>query len=211
MGLPKKREKKEKETKKKADKKKKDETTTGFKGIVRIAGKDMKGEVLLKRAVLRIAGVGATLGASVIRVLSSELSIPGTTQVGNLSDDQISKIDNVLFNLHDHNVPKFLLNRQKDKLGGKDIHAVMNDLDFVFRQDIESEKKLFTWKGYRHAFGQKVRGQRTRNTGRRGMAVGVLRKTIQAAAAAAKATDQKPGAAKEAAAPKADEPSAKKK
>lgn len=63
----------------------------------------------------------------------------------------------------------------------------MNDLAFAQRQDIEREKKLYTWKGYRHAYGKKVRGQRTRNTGRKGMALGVLRKTILGAAQAQKA------------------------
>jgi small subunit ribosomal protein S13 len=60
---------------------------------------------------------------------------------------------------------------------------------------VESEKKLYTWKGYRHSYGQKVRGQKTRNTGRTGMAVGVLRKAIIAQQAATKAGEA-PGAGK---------------
>ena len=77
----------------------------------------------------------------------------------------------------------------------------MNDLIFENTQDIEREKKAYTWKGFRHSYGQKVRGQKTRNTGRTGMAVGVLRKAIVAAqggapagAAAAPAAGAKPAA-----------------
>jgi small subunit ribosomal protein S13 len=65
------------------------------------------------------------------------------------------------------------------------------------RQDIDHEKESNTWKGYRHAYGQKVRGQRTRSTGRTGMTVGVLRKAVLAKAGAAAAAQT--GAAAQAA------------
>ncbi len=39
-----------------------------------------------------------------------------------------------------------------------------------------------TWKGIRHSLGLKVRGQRTRTTGRKGRAVGVAKKVIMEAA-----------------------------
>ncbi|MEM2025102.1 MAG: 30S ribosomal protein S13, partial [Desulfurococcaceae archaeon] len=43
-------------------------------------------------------------------------------------------------------------------------------------EDIEHEKRIKTWRGVRHAIGLKVRGQRTRTTGRAGITVGVKRK-----------------------------------
>jgi small subunit ribosomal protein S13 len=92
-------------------------------------------------------------------------------------------------------VPKYLFNRRADPFDAVDKHVIMTDLLFAVKQDIEREKKIYTWKGYRHAYGQKVRGQRTRNTGRTGMAVGVLRKAVIAAGAPAVGTGAKGAAA----------------
>ncbi len=149
------------------------------KGIKRIAGKDVIGDLKLERALLQVRGIGPTLAKAVTKVISEELKIPEETQVGDLSDEQIEKIDNILFNLQDYNIPSYLLNRRKDFRTGKDMHVIMNDLIFVQKQDIDREKALYTWRGFRHAYGQKVRGQRTKNTGRFGPSLGVSRKKQQ--------------------------------
>ena len=152
-----------------------------FRGIVRIAGKDMKGEVPLRMALLRVRGIGHTISAAVSEVIHRELSISPKERVGDLTELQIEKIDAILQTVHSYNLPHYLLNRRGDYRSGTDRHIIMNDLIFETTQDVEREKKLYTWKGFRHSYGQKVRGQRTRNTGRTGMAVGVLRKSIIAA------------------------------
>ena len=61
--------------------------------------------------------------------------------------------------------------------------SVKNDIDFM--TDIR------TWKGVRHSLGLKVRGQRTRTTGRKGRAVGVAKKIIMEAARTAAAEREK--------------------
>jgi small subunit ribosomal protein S13 len=71
------------------------------------------------------------------------------------------------------------------------MHIIGTDLTFRVKQDITNAKDMNTWKGYRHAYGQKVRGQRTRTTGRTGMTVGVLRKVMLAKAAAARGAEAK--------------------
>lgn len=163
------------------------EDKPGFKGIVRIAGKDIRGHIKLKKALSYVRGIGPTLSNSVSNLLTRQLNIASDIEVGYLTDDMIEKVDKILFALHEYDIPRYLLNRRGDFIEGSDKHAVMNDLIFYSKQDVEREKKLFSWKGYRHYYGQKVRGQRTRNTGRTGMAVGVLRKSIIAAAASAAA------------------------
>jgi small subunit ribosomal protein S13 len=52
---------------------------------------------------------------------------------------------------------------------------VTSDIAFNIRNDIEREKGVFSWRGYRHMYGLKVRGQRTRCSGRKGGAVGVAK------------------------------------
>ncbi len=173
------------------------EEKEGFKGIVRIAGKDVKGQVQLRKALRAVRGIGSTISVSIAHVIEQQLGISPTTRVGELGDEKIEKIDAILFNISNHSVPKYLFNHQKEFSDGTDKHAIMNDLLFISKQDLEREKKSFTWRGYRHAYGQKVRGQRTRNTGRTGMSVGVMRKAVLAAAQAQKDTGKKPAAAGE--------------
>lgn len=180
-----KKEPKELPKKKKAPEPKKEEPESNIKGIVRIAGKDIFGTVKLRKALTYVRGIGTSLSTPVANVLASELKIPVDTPIGTLSDAQIESIDKILFSLGNYTIPKFMLNRRGDMDTGTDKHVIMNDLLFAMKQDVEREKKAYTWRGYRHAYGQKVRGQRTRNTGRTGMAVGVLRKTVLAQAAGA--------------------------
>ena len=167
------------------------EEKEGFRGIVRIAGKDVKGETNLQRSLLHVRGISHTVAVAAAKVVQKELSIDPKTRVGDLSEKQVEDIDKILFNLEKYDIPQYVLNRQSDFTSGDNRHIIMNDLIFEVSQDVDREKKLYSWKGYRHTFGQKVRGQRTRNTGRRGMAVGVIRKAIAAAAGAAAAG--KPG------------------
>ncbi len=168
-------------SKKVKDKKinKKDDVETkskSLRGIVRIAGKDLKGELKLNRALLYVRGISHSLRNVIAKLISKKLGIPYNVQIGSLTDEQIESIDNILMNLSDKDLPAFLLNRRKDMATGENVHVIMNELAFAIRQDIEFKKKTRTWQGYRHMRGKKVRGQRTKNTGRRGLAVGVVRK-----------------------------------
>jgi small subunit ribosomal protein S13 len=193
MGKAVKKKQSEKPSKKKAKEEKKapvkkakpkaktDDSGKELRGIVRLAGKDVAGAMNLKRALLRVTGIGHTMASAASMIIHKELSIDPEAPVGALTDEKIEKIDSILFNLQDHKLPTFLLNRNKDFVGGKDKHVIMNDLVFDVNQDVDREKKMYSWRGYRHAYGQKTRGQKTRNTGRSGMAVGVLRKSVVAA------------------------------
>ncbi|RMF30503.1 MAG: 30S ribosomal protein S13, partial [Candidatus Nitrosothermus koennekii] len=72
------------------------------------------------------------------------------------------------------NIPVWYLNRRKDIETGKDIHLITSDLDMTLRNDLERERITQSWRGIRHMYGLKVRGQRTRTTGRRrGGTIGV--------------------------------------
>ena len=71
---------------------------------------------------------------------------------------------------------------------GSSDHMITSDLDFAASNDIEREKIVMSWRGYRHMFGLRVRGQCTRTTGRKGGAVGVKKvKAMPGAAPAAAA------------------------
>jgi small subunit ribosomal protein S13 len=176
---------------KKPVKKKAPQEEEGVRGIIRLAGKDVSGHLTLKRALLRVKGIGQTTRGLVADIISKELKLSPTVKVGTFDDAQIEKIDGILANIQEYDVPSYLLNRRRSQETGKDEHNIMNDLVFAERQDVESEKTLYTWKGYRHHYGQKVRGQKTRNTGRKGMSLGVIRKAAQPGQAPGKKDDRK--------------------
>ncbi len=162
--------------KKKKDDKKTTKKKETRKGIVRLATKDLDGNLSLEKALLYIKGISHSTKGVIASKIEEKFKIKRTEKIGNLSDQDIEKIDEFLFNLSSEDIPHFLVNRQKDIFTGKDLHIIMNDLEFAKREDIKSKERNRTWQGYRHSRNKKVRGQRTRNTGRRGLSVGVIRK-----------------------------------
>ena len=76
----------------------------------------------------------------------------------------------------DYNIPKFFLNRQRDVRDGNWAQLISNGLDTKLRDDLERMKKIRCHRGLRHFWGLKVRGQKTKATGRTGRTLGVARK-----------------------------------
>ena len=107
--------------------------------------------------------------------IRDSLKIDPNSKIGYLNGEQVTSIEKVIENPDSANFPVWFLNRRKDAETGKDLHLVTSDIAFNVRNDIEREKSVFSWRGYRHMFGLKVRGQRTRCTGRKGGAVGVAK------------------------------------
>ncbi|MEM3555365.1 MAG: 30S ribosomal protein S13 [Candidatus Micrarchaeia archaeon] len=162
-----------------------------IRGVVRIAGRDIKGETKLRKALMQIKGIGVTLSMVLTKVVSSKLGVPKDVMIGELSEEQVDKLSDIISNPAKYGVPERLLNRQRDWETDQSVHLVGSELAFRVKQDVTKMKELNTWKGFRHAYGQKVRGQRTRTTGRTGMTVGVLRKAMLAKMKEAKAGEEK--------------------
>ena len=169
-----------------------------FRHIVRIAGKDVPGA---KKAIIGIGQVKG-IGYNFARALLQVLKINPNSNVGFLTESQVEEIENAMRNPSSVNIPSWFLNRQKDMDTGNDFHLITSDVDFNIRNDIEREKGMNSWRGFRHTYGLKVRGQSTRTTGRKGGAVGVKKggKVLPAGAPGAPAEGAAPAAA---AAPKA--------
>ena len=152
-----------------------------FKHILRIAGKDIEGSRKSVVALSEVKGIGYNLS----QVILQSLNINPYLRVGFLTDKELLDIENVIKNISTVGVPKWYLNRQKDMDSGADIHLITSDLDFTQSNDIEREKSVMSWRGYRHMFGLRVRGQCTRTTGRKATAVGVKKAAGKAPAGAA--------------------------
>ena len=119
----------------------------------------------------QIRGVGYMFANTILNILK----IGANQRIGYLSPEQIKSIENIIKNPSASNFPSWFLNRRKDIETGEDKHLLTSDIAFTVRNDIEREKTNNSWRGIRHMFGLKVRGQRTRCTGRKGGAVGVAK------------------------------------
>jgi len=150
---------------------------TDFRGIVRVAGKDMKGDLPIAKALNQIKGMGVSLADSIATIAAVKLNIDKREQIGNLTDDQLDELEKIVLNPTSYGVPVWMVNRRKDS-SGTNRHLIGADLDFAIRQDIEAEKNIKTYRGVRHMFGLPVRGQRTKTMGRRGMTLGVVKKKV---------------------------------
>lgn len=140
-----------------------------YKHILRIAGKDIDGSKKLIVALSEIKGVGYNFA----QVLTQSLNINLNIRVGFLTESEIRDIEQAISNPAKVGVPQWYLNRRKNMDDGSNHHRITSDLDFAASNDIEREKLVMSWRGYRHMFGLRVRGQCTRTTGRKGGAVGV--------------------------------------
>jgi len=119
--------------------------------------------------VSQVRGIGYNFAKAILDVLK----IDQNSNIGFLTESQVEEIEKVMRNPSSINVPSWFLNRRKDIDSGENLHLITSDIEFNVRNDIEREKNTNSWRGFRHTYGLKVRGQRTRTTGRKGGAVGV--------------------------------------
>ncbi|MEM0159642.1 MAG: 30S ribosomal protein S13 [Candidatus Micrarchaeaceae archaeon] len=168
-------------------------------GIVRIAGKDINSSYNIVKALAQIKGIGNNLAHAIAINAERNFGISPKSAIGEISEEKIVAIERMLANLKANGVPPYLLNRQKDRETGNDLHLLSSDLAVRVKQDIDNDIKIQSWRGHRHQYGQKVRGQRTRSTGRTGVTIGVTKKaalTKAAAQEAASEAQKKKGGAK---------------
>ena len=120
----------------------------------------------------KVKGVGRRFAT--IAVKKAGLDV--TRRAGELTEDEIEKIVDVINNPLNYDLPTWMLNRRRDPVDGTTSQQVANNWDIKIREDLEKMKKMKLYRGLRHYFGYKVRGQHTKSTGRRGNIVGVAKK-----------------------------------
>jgi small subunit ribosomal protein S13 len=154
-----------------------------YRHILRIIDADVEGTLKTSYALTKIKGLNLSLANAILK----KAGVNPDKRAGFLTETEIEKIEEIVMEPAKYGLPSWLLNRRKDPDTGKDMHLISADLVLKTKMDIEQMKDIKSWRGYRHAYGLKVRGQRTKTTGRAGKALGVKKKTImqQRAAAAA--------------------------
>ncbi len=150
---------------------KKVEEESEFKYIVRIAATDVDGSKPVRYALTQVKGVGNTMA----KLIAQYAGVDEHIKIGNLSDDDIEKINDTIAKINEW-APPWMKNRRKDRDTGEDKHLIGSDIDLVRREDINLLKKIRSYRGIRHEKGLPVRGQRTRANKRSGLTVGVSRR-----------------------------------
>jgi small subunit ribosomal protein S13 len=158
-----------------------------FRLILRFMGSDIDGTKKVAFGLGKIRGVGPNFAHAVVKVAR----INPDARMGSLSEGELSRIEDAIRDPLKHGIPVRMVNRRKDIETGRDMHLVGPDLALRNKADIDLMKDIRSWKGVRHSLGLKVRGQRTRTTGRSGKAVGVKKKVLMEAARAATRKEEK--------------------
>jgi len=142
------------------------------KKIVRLMRKDLPGEVTVERALQSLRGVGNMTA----RAIRKKVGYDSTIKMGDLTDAELKTLEKMLQAPHTFDFPHWLLNRRKDPETGMDTHLIETELMLSEREDIVNMKKIKSYRGIRHMFNLRVRGQRTRSTGRKNKTIGVQKK-----------------------------------
>jgi len=156
------------------------------RSLVRIMGTDIPGEKSIHYGLTRIKGISYAFSSA----LCHALNLDKGRKILSLSQDEIKKISDFATN---PKLPTFLLNRRRDLETGQDKHLTVTPLDLQKEFDIRRLKKIRSYRGWRHAKGLPVRGQRTKAHFREGRAVGVVRSKMKpgSQAAAEKSKEKK--------------------
>jgi small subunit ribosomal protein S13 len=145
-----------------------------FRHRLRIIDTDVDGTLKVSYALAKIKGVGPSLAEAILR----KAGISSDKRAGFLAESEVDRLEEIIKDPSKNGLPPWLLNRRKELDSGKDMHLISADLVLKTKMDIEKMKEIKSWRGYRHAYGLKVRGQRTKTTGRAGKALGVKKKTL---------------------------------
>jgi small subunit ribosomal protein S13 len=182
----KKKEKKQKQVAKDDEPVKKKEHDENFNYIIRIVNTDINGENNIVQGLTQIKGIGRHIAT----FIADTAGVDRKLKFGNLPETEIEKLKEVLENIDEY-APSWMLNYRKDAYTGEDMHLISTDVATRLRDDINMMKMIRSYRGVRHEYGLKVRGQRTSSNGRKGLALGVSKRKEAPAASGKKEESEK--------------------
>lgn len=151
-----------------------DKEQTGYKHIIRVINTDLDGNKKILDAMRKIKGVSFMFSNMTCKLAG----IDPSKKAGNLTDAEVTKLNEVIKEPLKFGAPVWMINRRKDYEDGLDKHITSTDIKFVKDNDIKRMKMIRCYKGTRHMAGLPVRGQSTKSNFRRnkGKGLGVKRK-----------------------------------
>ena len=141
--------------------------------IVRLVETNIDGRKSVDAAIRSVPGVSFMLSNAIVKKGGF-----GHKKLGDLSEEDIKRLESIIIHPERHDIPSWLYNRRKEPATGEDKHLSASSLELSQKMDINEMRKLKTFKGVRHSLGLPVRGQRTRSSFRHGKSVGVSRRKV---------------------------------
>ena len=133
------------------------------------------GNAKIEHGLTQIRGVGRRFAQAIVRVAKIDPDL----RIGAIPEKDLNRIEEIIIAPITNGIPAWMVNRKKDLVTGEDLHIIGNRLELSVRRDIDRMKRIRSYKGVRHHRGLKVRGQKTKSTGRHGLVVGVIRKKLK--------------------------------
>ncbi|MHA1129315.1 MAG: 30S ribosomal protein S13 [Candidatus Helarchaeota archaeon] len=147
-----------------------------YRHIIRVVSTDLDGSLKVPHALTKIKGINIRYANIIIKLAQ----LDPNQRLGYVPQRDIARLEEIIKTpLQDLAIPPYLLNRQKDMKTGENDHVIGSKLMLVNKSDIDRMRRTKSYKGIRHQLGLKVRGQRTKSTGRGGQIVGVHRKKLK--------------------------------
>ena len=146
----------EEDKKKKYEKEKKHDDVV----LVRVLGKDIRGDAKMGTALTKIRGISWAFSNAVCKILKLDKD----KKVQDFDKKDLGRIEEFV---KSPKVPGFLKNRRKDFDGGEDKHVSGVDLKLRVDFDVKRLRKIRSYRGGRHAVNLPTRGQRTKGNFRR--------------------------------------------
>jgi len=128
--------------------------------LVRVLGRDIRGDIKLGTALTKIKGISWAFSNAVCKTLK----LDRRQRIQDVGEKDMKRIEEFVRNPE---VPGFLKNRRNDLEDGEDKHVSGSDLKLRTEFDIKRMRKIRSYKGVRHAVNLPVRGQRTKANFRR--------------------------------------------
>ena len=143
-----------------------------FRHLVRISNTDLQGNTSVRNALARVTGIGHRVASAILRAVNvDEYKLLGT-----ITEEERERIEEAIFDPIAAGLPEWMLNRQRDPESGENKLLIGSELLLQHKTDIDRMIRKRSWRGLRHSRGLKVRGQRSKATGRKGGTMGVSRK-----------------------------------
>ncbi len=124
-----------------------------YRYIVRVANTDLNGAKQIYHALKKIKGISFMYA----NMVCSLAKVDKHKKTGVLTEEEVSRIDDVIKNPLKYNIPSWMMNRRKDYETGEDQHLITSNLTFARENDIKRLKKIRSFRGTKLV--SKTRGQ----------------------------------------------------
>ncbi len=130
------------------------------------------GNAKIEHGLTQIKGIGKRFAQAIVKIAELDPEI----RIGAIAEKDLNRLEEIIMNPIENGIPIWMVNRKKDLVTGENQHVLANQLELSVKRDIDRMKRIKSYKGIRHHLHLKVRGQRTKSTGRHGLVIGVVRK-----------------------------------